>query len=54
MCVVMVLFECLKFVPFLGGLRQKKEKTSVNFSLVVFFRKLLVAVEWVSDNVVFY
>ena len=28
-CVMMVLFECSKFVPFLGGLQQKNEKKTV-------------------------
>ena len=54
MCVVMVLFECLKFVLFFGGLRRKQGKNYVNFSLVVFLRKLLVVVEWVSGSIIFY
>ena len=37
-------------VIFSGGLRQKKVKKWVNFPLVVFYRKLLVVVEWCKSQ----
>ena len=37
MCVVMVLFECLKFVPFLGGVAAKEGKNLSKFFFGSFF-----------------